>query len=57
MRIWNLTLGLAAFLLASLGILNAADDNEITWLGNYHEALQLAKQTHRPLFVEFRCEA
>ena len=57
MRIRNLTLALAAVLLASAGILSAADDNEITWLGNYHEALQLAKQTHRPLFVEFRCEA
>jgi len=56
-RIWKLTLALATVLLVSGAILNAADDNEITWLGNYHEALQLAKQTHRPLFVEFRCEA
>jgi hypothetical protein len=37
--------------------LSRADDREITWLSDYKEALRLAKQTHQPLLVEFRCEA
>jgi hypothetical protein len=32
-------------------------DNSIDWLGNYGEALRLAKQTQKPILVEFRCEA
>jgi hypothetical protein len=34
-----------------------AEDNSIDWLGNYGEALRLAKQTRKPILVEFRCEA
>jgi hypothetical protein len=34
-----------------------AQDTEITWVDNYQEALRLAKQTHKPIFLEFRCEA
>jgi hypothetical protein len=34
-----------------------AQDNSIDWLGNYREALQQAKQTRKPILVEFRCEA
>jgi hypothetical protein len=34
-----------------------ADDRNITWLGNYREALRQAKESRKPLFVEFRCEA
>ena len=34
-----------------------ADDNSIDWLGNYREALLQAKQTQKPILVEFRCEA
>ena len=41
--------------LASAGA--AAQDDGIVWLGNYREALQQARQTRKPLFVEFRCEA
>jgi hypothetical protein len=29
----------------------------IVWLENYREALRQAKQTHKPIFLEFRCEA
>jgi hypothetical protein len=34
-----------------------ADNGEVTWLSDYKEALRLAKQTHQPMLVEFRCEA
>jgi hypothetical protein len=34
-----------------------AQDNSIDWLGNYREALRQAKQTQKPILVEFRCEA
>jgi hypothetical protein len=34
-----------------------AQEENIYWYGDYREAVQQAKQTHRPLFVEFRCEA
>jgi len=29
----------------------------IVWVENYREALRQAKQTHKPIFLEFRCEA
>jgi|GEM_PF-1615439 len=31
------------------------EDDTLEWLGNYEEALALAKETGRPLLVEFRC--
>jgi hypothetical protein len=34
-----------------------ADDEGIQWLGSYQEALQEAKRTKKPIFLEFRCEA
>ncbi len=34
-----------------------AQDDEITWLGDYKEAIRQAKRTHKPIFMEFRCEA
>ncbi len=59
MRNRNLTLdAVLAFLLALFVVSPLlADDNEIAWLGDYREALQQAKQTHKPIFLEFRCEA
>jgi len=47
------TLGLI-FLLTSAA---AAQDDTVEWLGNYRQALGVAKAQHKPLFVEFRCEA
>jgi hypothetical protein len=35
----------------------AATDDEINWLGDYREALRQARQTQKPMLVEFRCEA
>ena len=34
-----------------------AADEGVPWLSNYREALRLAKESRKPLFVEFRCEA
>ena len=31
------------------------EDDTLEWLSNYQQALALAKQTGRPLLVEFRC--
>lgn len=29
----------------------------IHWLDNYKAALEEARKTHKPIFLEFRCEA
>jgi hypothetical protein len=34
-----------------------AGDDSIPWLGDYREALRQARETRRPIFMEFRCEA
>ena len=47
---------LFAFLLCLPGSSQTQDDG-LTWLGDYREAIQQAKQTQRPIFLEFRCEA
>ena len=31
--------------------------DSIQWLGDYREALRQAKETRKPILVEFRCEA
>jgi hypothetical protein len=47
-----------SFLVLSLCALPAhADDQSITWRGDYRAALQEAKAANKPLLVEFRCEA
>jgi hypothetical protein len=48
---------LSAILLSAAGVLLRADDESINWLGDYREAIRQARQTHRPILVEFRCEA
>lgn len=37
--------------------LRAADDDGLNWHSDYRKALNEARQTNRPLLVEFRCEA
>ena len=54
MKIWKRHLGL--YIVFACAVLRA-EDNSIDWLGNYGEALRLAKQTQKPILVEFRCEA
>jgi hypothetical protein len=57
-------LGLCIVLACAVGWLTGsftgplrAEDNSIEWLGSYGEALRQAKQTQKPILVEFRCEA
>jgi len=54
MKVWEL--GVLTVLACSQSGLNA-QDGDIEWLPNYREAVQIAKTTHKPLLVEFRCEA
>ena len=35
----------------------AQDEDTIDWFDNYDKALQEAKRTRKPIFLEFRCEA
>ena len=48
------TLGL---FLVLAGAAMAAPDDSVQWLGDYREALRQAKETRKPILVEFRCEA
>ena len=34
-----------------------AQDDVVYWHSDYREALRQAKQTQKPIFLEFRCEA
>jgi hypothetical protein len=59
-RIQERLLGLYTVLACLMGLVTLplqAEDSEINWLGDYREALQLAKQTNKPIFLEYRCEA
>jgi hypothetical protein len=56
MKFGYLTVGiLFASSVASVGV--RAEDNFINWRTDYRAALQEAKQTQKPVFLEFRCEA
>lgn len=46
--------GIALFVLA--GVLSAQEEG-IQWLDNYAKAVEEAKRTQKPIFLEFRCEA
>lgn len=49
--------GVVLVSLASLvaGGASAQDDETLEWLADYDEAVALAKQTGKPIFLEFRC--
>ena len=34
----------------------AAEDDGINWLSSYKEAIQEARRTEKPIFLEYRCE-
>jgi hypothetical protein len=44
------------FLLGALPVFSQADDDSLTWLDNYQEAIREAKITGKPIFLEYRCE-
>ena len=33
------------------------DADTVEWVGDYQKALEEAKRTNKPIFLEFRCEA
>ena len=45
-----------ACIVLSTGAAARGQDNRIEWLNNYRDALQEAKRTQKPIFLEFRCE-
>ncbi len=51
----GLLVGLSASGHSSAAAGQPPEDDTLEWLGNYEEALALAKETGRPLLVEFRC--
>jgi hypothetical protein len=34
-----------------------ATDDGINWLGDYRQAIRQSRETGKPIFLEFRCEA
>ena len=36
--------------------LQAQEVDAVDWLDNYQQALQVAKDTGKPIFLEYRCE-
>jgi len=34
----------------------SAQEDELFWYDNYKEALKVAKETGKPIFLEYRCE-
>jgi hypothetical protein len=47
---------LASFLILFFAAALSAQDDMIYWIDNYPEAIQEAKKSGKPLFLEFRCE-
>ena len=45
-----------ALVMSSVVCPSPAEDDGIPWLSNYQEAIQEAKRTQKPVFLEFRCE-
>jgi hypothetical protein len=48
---------LLSYVLSVLTASICAQEEGITWLDNYKQALEEAKRTSKPIFLEFRCEA
>jgi hypothetical protein len=42
---------------AFVGLPMPAQDDSVYWYSDYREALREARQTRKPIFLEFRCEA
>jgi len=42
--------------LAALPLAAQPDDDSLTWLDDYQEALKEARDTGKPILLEYRCE-
>lgn len=51
--------GLSLFAACAVGLISppAQTQEEIYWHGDYKAALKAARETGKPIFLEFRCEA
>ena len=47
---------LAGLAWLSASALQAQEVDAVDWLDNYQQALQVARDTGKPIFLEFRCE-
>ena len=47
----------ATIILFLFAAVATAQEEGIQWLDNYAKALEEAKRTQKPIFLEFRCEA
>jgi len=47
---------LAGLAWQSASRLQAQEVDAVDWLDNYQQALQVAKDTGKPIFLEYRCE-
>lgn len=55
MQLWNL--GSRSVLACLLWCLpSLAQEETVDWLNNYKEAIEEAKRTQKPIFLEYRCE-
>ena len=45
-----------AVLISLASPLLAQQEDTVDWLNNYKEAIQEAKRTQKPIFLEYRCE-
>ena len=52
----SILLCLAGLAWQSTFALQAQEVDAVDWLDNYQQALQVAKDTGKPIFLEFRCE-
>lgn len=57
MRTWKHSLGVCAVLACAIAGRARAEESWINWLTDYKEGLRQAQETHKPLLVEFGCEA
>ena len=53
----HIVFALAACFVLSLSSPLSAQRDEISWFDKYGDAIQEAKRTGKPIFLEFRCEA
>jgi hypothetical protein len=56
MRIHNMVAYLLLLLGLTLSLPVFSQEETLDWLDNYKSALQEAKRTHKPIFLEYRCE-
>jgi len=55
--ICTLTAAIAGLVAVSVAPSRAQEEDTVEWLGDYQQAIQQAKRTNKPIFLEFRCEA